>query len=213
MPNVFMPRPIDSLVILGLGQSCQSWPSLMANRPHFNAQIWTINAGALAFRHDVVFDMHTEEYCHRQEDGRLALILARRKQFETHDKPVVMPKASPLYPTSQGFPLRLVVEALRSDYFANGMCYMLALAMLCGVKHLSLIGADFTLERDEPDKEFRRFVEDGRACVEYWLGRLVERGCEVVVTDKSPVLMANQRANRMIYGYHVPLPEAFDVDQ
>ena len=206
MAGVFMPRPITDLVILGVGQSAQSWPAVMAERPAYRPEVWTINAGALAFRHDVVFDMHTEEYVYSRVDGLLDRILARRKLYETHDKPVVMPQALDKYPTSQTYPLKLVMDTLRTDYFINGMCYMLAMAHLCDVHRLVMMGADFFAEK--PDG--RQFMEDGRACVEYWLGRLAEKGTQVLVTDKSQVLGANVRGNRMIYGYHQPIEQIPD---
>ena len=77
MEGVFMPRPIKDLVILGLGQSCVAWPSLVAREPEFTGEIWTINAGALSFRHDAVFDMHTEEYIHAQVDTKVSAVRPR----------------------------------------------------------------------------------------------------------------------------------------
>lgn len=206
MDKVFLPRPITELVVLGVGQSCQSWASFMAERPGWNGEVWTINAGGLAFRHDVVFDMHTEEYIFSENEGKLERILERRKWFETHDKPVVMPKALPQYPTSMTYPLKLAIQLLRTDYFANGMAYMLAMAHLCDVKQLFVFGADFLA--DKPDG--RQFIEDGRACVEYWMGRLAEKGCQVWVTEKSPVLGASTRIKREVYGYHAPLDQIPD---
>jgi hypothetical protein len=207
MDKVFMPRPIADLVILGVGQSSQSWPGLVAKEPGFNGQVWTINAGGLAFRHHVVFDMHTEEYVFAQEESKLRRIMERRKWFETHDRPVVMPKALPQYPTSLTYPMKLVADKLKTDYFTNGMAYMLAMAHLCDVKRLFVMGADFLVEK--PGDHV--VMEDGRACMEYWLGRLVERGCNVLVTDKSPVLGASARsAGSNLYGYHMPVLQTPD---
>lgn len=202
MDKVFMPRPISDLVILGVGQSSQSWAGLMAKEPGFNGQVWTINAGGLAFRHDVVFDMHTEEYIYAQEESKLRRIMERRKWFETHDRPVVMPKALPQYPTSLTYPMKLVAGLLRTDYFVNGMAYMLAMAHLCDVKRLFVMGADFQV--DKPGEGL--IMEDGRGCIEYWLGRLAEKGCQVLVSDKSPLLASASRtgANWGLYGYHMP---------
>jgi hypothetical protein len=201
MSGVFTPYPIETLVILGMGQSSQSWAGLMAEQPGFDAQVWTINSGMRAFRHDVVFDMHTEEYIEQQEDTKRERIAERRGWMKIHNKPIVMPKALDDYPTSMTYPLKLVMDTLKTDYFTNGMAYMLALACLCEVKMIYMIGADYMVAK--PDG--RVFVEDGRACLEYWLGRLVERGCQVRVTDKSALLAANVRGNRMIYGYHNPV--------
>jgi hypothetical protein len=206
MEGVFLPRPITELVILGLGQSSQSWPGFISERPDFAGEVWTVNAGVLAFRHDVVFDMHTEEYVFSQDDFRVEQILSRRKWLETHDRTVVLPKALAKYPTSQTYPLKLVAEALQSDYFACGMAYMLAMAHLCGVRRLHLFGCDYISEKANRDGTVK--MEDGRANVEYWLGRLSERGCQVWVTEKSPVLGADKRINGALYGYHTPAQTA-----
>lgn len=202
MEGVFMPRPIDTLVVLGVWQSSQSWAAMMARNPAFKGEVWTLNSGILAFRHDVGWDMHTEEYIHSRDEKTVARVLSRQKFYETHNKPIVMPKAYERFPTSVAFPLAKVVAITKSDYFHNGMAYMLAMALLCEVKTLYLIGSDWIVEH--PDG--RSFMENGRACVEYWLGRIAQTGCDVIVTHKSPVLMANERAgNHTIYGYHEPV--------
>jgi hypothetical protein len=205
MEGVFMPRPITELVILGMGQSSQSWPGFISDRADFSGEVWTINAGGMAFQHDVVFDMHTEEYVFSQDEVTLNRILARRKWLETHNKPVVMPKALPRYPTSLSYPLKLVHEKTNSDYFACGMAYMLAMAFLCDVKLMIIMGCDYIAQKTDRDGTVR--MEDGRACVEYWIGRMAERGCKFMVTEKSPLCGASTRGSGKVYGYHRPLKE------
>jgi hypothetical protein len=121
-----------------------------------------------------------------------------------------LPKAMDRYPTSQTYPLKLVVETLKSDYFVCGMAYMLAMAHMCNVKRLFIFGCDYIAEKVNRDGTVR--MEDGRANVEYWLGRLVEKGAQVWVTEKSPVLGACERIKGKLYGYHTPLQAGLDAN-
>ena len=197
------PRPITKLVCLGLGKSIADWPAMLYEHPELAGhEVWTVNSGGLTFKHDVVFDMHTEEYIYSQDTKQLKKILGRRKFLKTHDKPILMPRALPEYPTSVTYPLRLVVEQTRCNYFNNTGAYMMALAYLCGVRELIIFGMDYAAEKDDGSL----YVENGRACVEYWLGRLTESGCLVVLTEGTRLMDSQSHSKTgAIYGYHLPL--------
>jgi hypothetical protein len=164
-------------------------------------EVWTVNSGGLSLRHDLVFDMHTEEYLYSQPYEQLNRLLGRRKWFETHDKPIMMPRALPQYPTSVTYPLKLVVESAKANYFTNSGAYMLALAYICGVQELLLFGWDYASTK----KDGSQFVENGRACSEYWLGRLTEAGCTVVIPETSRLMESDIRSKGTISGNHLPL--------
>lgn len=208
-PKNQFPRPIEKLVILGLGKSSQDWPGFLCDHPEaWDLEVWTVNAGARAFNHDVVFDMHTDEYIYSLPESELMKVLPRREWLKTHDKPIVVPKVVPELPTSVAYPLKLVVEQTRSNYFANGLSYMLALAYMCGVRQLFLFGTDFSYKAD--DKHLA--IESGRACSEYWLGRLAEAGCMICVSAASPLMDTKERSKGIIYGHVSPLKLSFDPE-
>jgi hypothetical protein len=115
--------------------------------------------------------------------------------LEKHDKPIVMPEANPVgLPTSVTFPLKEVVELTQASWFNNGTAYMLATALCCQVKKLFLYGVDFV----GPQYELQR------ACTAYWLGRLVQSGCQIGGSS----ILANdirRQSGATLYGYHEPI--------
>ena len=194
---LFNPGKIDKLAIVGLGISSYDW--VMANyHSPVECQVWTINAGCGTFRHDVVFDMHTPTYLKNNSATRID---ARRAWLKKHDRPIIMPRADPEYPTSQTYPLRRVIEESNSTYFTTGLAYLLALALVSGVRELALYGVDFSYDREKKTHD-----EPGRACCEYWVGRLIQNGCEVYLTTNTHFLdMWDRSSKQKIYGYDEPL--------
>ena len=202
-----LPRKIDSLTILGLGASIYDWVNITHQDFADQDEVWTINAGARLFRHDVLWDMHTPEWLASLDDKTRDRTQRRRDWLKNHDKPIVMPKAMPDYPTSITYPLRQVIERTNSCYFATGIAYMLAMAMCCEVKRLRLFGCDFSYARDTNTHD-----EQGRACAEYWIGRLVERGCHVGSSANSHLMDGFKRSRGLIYGYHEPVTFDFPTE-
>ena len=196
----FLPRRIPRLTILGLGKSIYDFVCLMNETAADLGEIWTINAGGMIFRHDVLWDMHTDAYLAGLKEKTRGRILLRREKLRSHDKPIVMPDVHPDYPTSVAFPLDLVVAGTNSTYFANGMAYMLAMAMLCEVRDLNLFGTDFSYDRNTNSHD-----EQGRACCEYWVGRLVGKGVAIHTTGNSHFMDSKNRVQGKIYGYDKPL--------
>jgi hypothetical protein len=184
------------VTILGLGKSIYSWISSIWDdfRPDF--EIWTINAGSACFRHHLVFDMHTDKYIAGLSNDTQERVRRRREWLKNHDKPIVMPKALPDYPTSVTYPLNAVYERTHSMYFATGISYMMALAYVCDVEELLMFGCDFSYSRDTNTHD-----EQGRACCEYWVGRLIEKGCKVGYTSDTHFMDAARRSEGQIYGF------------
>jgi hypothetical protein len=194
---MLLPRPIEKLVIVGLGMSCYDFVIDQYNNFDTSWEVWTINAGGKCFSHDVVWDMHERGWLERHcANGKGDAPLKRREWLKTHDKPVVMPRRDPEIPMSVQYPLKKVVEMVGTPYFSNGMAYPLAMALCCGVKHLKMFGVDFSYDRDMNTHD-----EQGRACCEFWLGRLVHSGCNIAHSQNTHLMDANTRADGTIYGY------------
>ncbi len=201
-------KPRDKVVILGLGASVYEFVTDTYNSFDTGWEVWTINAGAKLFNHDIVFDMHEPAWLERHCKARKTDVpLKRREWLKTHDKPIVMPKADPDFPTSVTYPLKKVVEMVGTPYFANGMSYPLALAMCCGVKQLKLFGVDFSYDRDRNTHD-----EQGRACAEYWIGRLVQTGCNVGHPKATHLLDSHNRSQGTIYGYEAKMEFDFPAE-
>jgi hypothetical protein len=197
-----LPRPTDKIILVGLGISCFDFVHDHYNNFETDWEVWTINAGAKCFRHDIVFDMHTPEWLDEKirQAGKPDAPLKRREWMKDHDRPIVMPEANPDYPTSIAYPWEEVIENVGTPYFANGMAYPLALAMASGVKQIKLFGIDFSYARDTATHD-----EQGRACCEYWIGRMIERGVKVGHSNVTHLLDANTRQDGSVYGYHKKL--------
>lgn len=183
-----------------MGASVYDWVSI-THRDFLDdlGEVWTINAGCRLFRHDVLWDMHTPKWLDKKKLDRA---IRRREWLKQHghDKPIMMPRADPDFPTSVTFPLRQVIEETNSVYFSSGMAYLLAMAYCCKVKRLRLFGCDFSYARD-----INTHDEQGRACCEYWVGRLIEKGTRVEVTNNTHFLDMLTRSKGHIYGYDEPI--------
>jgi hypothetical protein len=195
------------LTILGLGASVYDYINL-AHRDCANlGEVWTINAGGVLFRHDVLFDMHTEAWIYGLKASILERVLSRRRRLKTHDKPIYMPQALPDYPTSVTYPLADVIEKTGSCYFSAGLAYLLAMAYCCNVRRLSMWGCDFSYDRDTNSHD-----EQGRACCEYWVGRLVGIGCAVSHSASTHFMDSRRRSAGRIYGYDEPVRFDFPIE-
>jgi hypothetical protein len=199
-----LPRKIDTLTIIGLGSSCYDWVQSTHRNFEDQGEIWTINAGGAVFRHDLLWDMHTPEWLSKMDYHPAN---KRREWLKSHDKPIVMPKADENYPTSMTFPLRTAIEKTNSVYFATGIAYMFAWAYVCDVKRLRLFGCDFSYDRNTNTHD-----EQGRACCEYWVGRLIEKGTRVEVTANTHFLDMLTRSQGKIYGYNDPVVFDHPID-
>lgn len=177
-------RPIKRLTILGMGRSINDWMTQAYLNSNTFGEVWTLNHGGLMFRHDVLWDMHTEEYVASLSELDRARIAVRRKHLEDHDRPIVTP---------YNFPLKEVIEQAQCDWFNNGSAYMLATALCCKVEQLLLYGMDFVGAQFELQ----------RACTMYWLGRLEQAGCKI--GGSGPIVEGlGRQSGRMLYGYHEP---------
>ena len=76
------------------------------------------------------------------------------------------------------------------------MAYALGFAMWNKVSAIDLFGIDFSYRND------LHFAEAGRACVEFWLCKLMENDITVGVSPRSTVLDADVPATERLYGYH-----------
>jgi hypothetical protein len=98
------------------------------------------------------------------------------------------------------YPLEAVLNDLGYDYFNNTAAYAAAYAIHLRVEKITFWGCDYTY----PDAHD---AERGRACLEYWIGRAMERGIKVAVTHKSTLLDACVPRAKRLYGY-----DTVDVD-
>jgi len=94
------------------------------------------------------------------------------------------------------YPINEIVEATRCAYMNNTVAYAVAFAYWNNVKQLDLFGVDFSYKGN------LHFAEAGRACVEFWLSKCIEKKIKVGVSPRSTLLDSNVPVAERLYGYH-----------
>lgn len=138
------------------------------------------------------FDMHQREYIERHPTWR-----EKEHPHETflktdHKRPIYMPAAQPDFPSSVAYPVEAVIAKFGpwSDYFTNGIAYMIALALFEGFREIHVYGVDMTHDSEYGPQ---------RPCVEAWLSFARGLGVNVVIPEESALFKPADGAGR--YGY------------
>lgn len=184
------------VVILGLGPTLESYVDIvkrMGARRAFADEVWAINAAADVIQCDRVFhldDVAIQEIrAAAKPESNIAAMLGWLK---THPGPVYTSRAHKGYPGLVEFPLEDVINNLGYAYFNGTAAYAVAFAIHIGVKKISLFGCDFTYQNSHHS-------EQGRACVEYWLGFARARDIEICVAGDSSLMDACEGEG--LYGF------------
>lgn len=189
----------NSIAILGLGLSLRTFVNAakgLGGRAKVADEIWTINALGDLFQCDRVFhmdDVRIQEIRAKADpDGNIAAMLAWLK---SHPGPVYTSQPHPDYPGLVKYPLAAVLNSCDGQQYMNSTAaHAIAYAVHLGVKKIMCFGMDFTLPNSH-------HAEQGRACVEFWLGFARARGIDIRVPKESSLLDACEPWERRIYGY------------
>ena len=193
----------DHVAIIGLGPSCVQFFELTRRRGGASAycdEVWGINAiGDVLGCHRIFHmdDVLVQEA--RAEANPSGNIAAMVRWLKTHPGPIYTSRAREGYPGLVEFPLEDVLNAGHDSnggapYFNSTAAYAVAYAVHIGVKRISLFGLDYTLPNAHK-------AEQGRACVEFWLGIAAARGIEITVPSQSSLLDACAPEAERLYGY------------
>jgi len=193
----------EHVSIVGLGPSCAAFFELakgLGGASAYCNEVWGINAMGDVLRCDRVFhmdDVLVQEA--RAIERPFSNIAAMVKWLKTHPGPIYTSIPRPGYPGMVAFPLEDVLNAgLDSNggapYFNSTAAYAVAYAIHIGVKKISLFGIDYTLPNAHK-------AEQGRACVEFWLGIAAARGIAITVPEQSSLLDACAPEAERLYGY------------
>ena len=197
-------KPVpEHVAIIGLGPSCAAFFQLakgLGGASAYCDEVWGINAMGDVLRCDRVFhmdDLLVQEA--RAKEKHNANIAAMVNWLKTHPGPVYTSIVRPGYPGLVPFPLEEVLNAGHdtnggAPYFNSTAAYAVAYAVHIGVKKISLFGIDFFLPNAHKG-------EQGRACVEFWLGIASARGIAITVPEQSSLLDACAPDAERLYGY------------
>jgi hypothetical protein len=158
-------------------------------------EVWTINSMGSVLQCDRIFhmdDLRVQELrAEADPEGKIGPML---KYFKKTSTPVYTSRAYPDYPTTVAFPLEDVVSKLGTFYFTSTPAYAVALAIYEGWEEISLYGMDYTWPNSE-------MAEEGRGCVEYWLGQAMARGIVPYLGSSSTLLSMYKEPQQRLYGY------------
>lgn len=193
----------EHVAIIGLGPSCATFFELakgLGGASAYCDEVWGINAIGDVLRCDRIFhmdDLLVQEARAKERPG--SNIAAMVTWLKSHPGPVYTSLVRPGYPGLVAFPLEEVLNAGHdgnggAPYFNSTAAYAVAYAVHIGVKRISLFGIDYTLPNAHK-------AEQGRACVEFWLGIAAARGIAITVPEQSSLLDACAPEAERLYGY------------
>ncbi len=191
-------RP-NRVAIVALGSSSHNfYKEQMSNRgmSNFFDEVWTVNRGFNAFRHDKLFAMDDFRWIEKHNKNYA-------NYLKKHDKPIITSTVYPEYPTAVAYPVTQVMEVIEDDIFAmNTVSYMVAYSIYIRVKEVYLYGCDFSY----PDGTTS---EQGGQAVAYLCGIMRHFDMLHIIPGDSTLLYANAvkvqpngRQARDLYGFH-----------
>jgi hypothetical protein len=163
-----------------------------ADLSELNIPIWTLNGGwyyhpksELGFNMD---DVDVDEWW----DG--CDLDFNRDNIQNAKIPVFTSTAYTKYDSLLNFPLKQCVEYFNFAYFNESLNYMIAFAVMAGVKEIHLYGCDYSDQHEYPEE---------RASVEFWLGVAQANGLVIKTGPASEVLKGRYREGMhpRFYGY------------
>lgn len=218
--KVLQPFLLEEVAIVGMGPTGIYWLQRAYVDLNKLPQMWTINSGCRALKSDLNFSMHTKatmEGMEPEEVIALGKALTADNRMDVQRQQMRLDFNAKLHESlgqsgtpqvtldgaddSFEYPFAEVVETFQSAYLQNGVAYMMAFALLCGVKKISLYGCDYDFRT--PGSAY----EAGRACVEYWIGRCHERGVGIVLPDKSNLQDMQKIGQLGMYGFGYQQPQ------
>jgi hypothetical protein len=175
----------DHVVILGLGPSIHSYTDhvmRLGGRHAFADEVWAINALGDVLACDRVFHMDQVEIQEIRAAARPQSNIAVMVDWlKTHPGPVYTSIKKDGYPGLVELPIEDMINSLGFAYFNGTAAYAVAYAIYIGVKKISLFGIDFTLPN-------AHHAEQGRACVEFWLGIAAARGIALGFAERTSLM-------------------------
>lgn len=155
-------------------------------------ETWAVNMMGMRIPHDLIWHM---DDCRVQERRAEAGNRNVKTLLEfIQDRKFITSTVYPEYENAIEFPLDDIFAEFETMYFNSTVSYAIAYAIYMGFKEIRLYGADFTY----PD---RHKAEMGRGCVEYWLGRAIERGIKVTLPQNTSLMDMNIPCDWKPYGY------------
>ena len=192
-------QPIEELegahvALMGLGTSQIDYVIARENSVDWD-ETWGCGSTAAVFNLDRLFMMDpASRFFDTDDAGNQTQVM--RDILPFLDIPVYSCELDERVPSIVEFPLDEVIADTRCAYMNNTVAYAVAFAYWNRVAHIDLFGIDFSYKGNI------HFAEAGRACVEFWLSKCIEKGIKVGVSPRSALLDSSVPLNERLYDYH-----------
>ena len=188
------------VAIIGLGASQIDYVIGKENSVEWD-EVWVINSALSVFDCDRVFMLDpASRFLDTDDAGNQTDVM--RKLLPTFDKPIYTCELDERVPALVEYPLEEVIKDQRCAYMNTTVSYALAFAAWNKVGEVDLFGMDFSYKNN------LHFAEAGRACLEFWICKMIALGVKVGVSPRSSLLDQNVPMEERLYGYHrLPNPK------
>ena len=132
---------------------------------------WGINSIIFERKVDIHFDMHSEGLLKPHQKERREKVIEITKDLNI---PVYACEAIP-NTTYIRYPIEEVIKEFQTGYFSNGICYMIALGLIKGIKHFNFFGVNHSRISLLDEYSLQK------PGVDYWLGIIRGRGATYTV--------------------------------
>jgi|TARA_R100000781_G_scaffold75516_1_gene46910 hypothetical protein len=182
------------VALIGLGTSQIDYVIGRENSVEWD-ETWGCGSSAAVFQLDRLFMMDpASRFLDTEDAGKQTEIM--RKILPELNIPIYSCELDERVPSIIEYPLDEIVEASRCAYMNNTVAYAVAFAYWNNVRQLDLFGIDFSYKGN------LHFAEAGRACVEFWLSKCIEKDIKVGVSPRSSLLDSSVAVTERLYGYH-----------
>jgi len=161
-------------------------------------ETWCINAAAAAYKCDRLFMLDPpSRFLDSDVTGNQAKAMTRILMDGCWDDcPIITCEEDKRVKNLQLYPLKEVISKTVCHYFNNTVAYAVAYAYVGNAKQISFFGCDYTYRGNI------NFAEAGRACVEFWIAKCLEKGIKVDISADCSLMDSDVPAEEKLYGYH-----------
>lgn len=182
------------IAIIGLGASQIDYVIGVQNSKTWD-EVWCINSAFSVFDCDRVFMLDpVSRFLDTEDAGNQTEVM--RRVLPDCKVPIYTCGLDPRVPALVEYPLAEVVSEARCAYLNNTVAYAIAFGIWNQVGHMDLFGMDFSYRHN------LHFAEAGRACVEFWVCKAMEKEISIGVSPRSSMLDQNVAVDERLYGYH-----------
>ncbi len=158
-------------------------------------EVWTINSAASVYKSDRMFMLDPASRFFDTDDAG-AQTDVMQQILPTLEIPCYTCELDARAPSAVVYPVKEVIQSTKCAYLNNTIPMTIAFAYWNKVSRIDLFGVDFSYQNNI------HFAEAGRACVEFWISKCMDKGIHIGCSGKSSILDNNVPLDQRIYGFH-----------